>query len=70
MGEISDRMGIHVGDIVTITDRFNTLKRGKAIMFNPRYGCWILNMGGKYGRPAIADETNIVHVKRPKRKST
>jgi len=34
---------------------------GRAVMKGP---CgWVLNMGGKYGRPAIATEDNVVAVK-------
>ena len=34
---------------------------GKAVM-RSTHGGWVLNMGGKYGTPGIADETNIVAV--------
>jgi len=34
-------------------------------------GGWVLNMGGRYGTPGLADETNIVKIgnKRIKRPS-
>ena len=65
MGAIADYMGIKPGDRVTIVDRFGKERTGKAVMFNYRVGCWVLNMGGAHGRPAIADETNITKVRRP-----
>lgn len=36
-------------------------KTGRAIMPCSQGG-WVLNMGGKYGTPGIADETNIISV--------
>ena len=37
-------------------------KTGTAVMHSA-HGGWVLNMGGKYGAPTIADETNTVAVK-------
>jgi hypothetical protein len=37
-----------------------TRKSGRAVMRGP-HG-WVLNMGGRYGTPAIADAENIVKV--------
>lgn len=48
------------GDRVTIINRFGQKSSGRAVMKGP-YG-WVLNMGGRYGTPAIANENNIVKV--------
>lgn len=37
-------------------------KSGKAVMRGP-HG-WVLDMGGRFGTPGIADETNIVAIPR------
>ncbi len=39
---------------------------GRAVMKGP--AGWVLNMGGRYGTPGVATETNIVSV-RPARQS-
>lgn len=45
---------------VTIITPLNQKVSGRAVMKGP---CgWVLNMGGKYGSPAIATEDNIVAV--------
>ena len=36
-------------------------KTGRAVMRGP-YG-WVLNMGGRYGTPGVASESNTVRVK-------
>ena len=36
---------------------------GRAVM-RSLHGGWVLNMGGRYGTPGIADETNIVRVQK------
>jgi hypothetical protein len=36
---------------------------GRAVMFNPKYNCWVLNMGGRYGTPGIASVNNLVSVR-------
>lgn len=48
------------GDRVTIVDRFGTKRTGQAVMFGP--AGWVLNMGGRYGTPAVANENNIVKI--------
>jgi hypothetical protein len=53
------------GDRVTIINRFGQKSSGRAVMKGP-HG-WVLNMGGRYGTPAIADERNIVKVVKIKR---
>jgi hypothetical protein len=52
---------IRNGDRVTIVNRFGQSHTGRAVMRGP-HG-WVLNMGGKYGTPAIATEENITRVK-------
>jgi hypothetical protein len=51
---------IRSGDRVTIVNRFGQEHSGRAVMRGP-YG-WVLNMGGKHGTPAIADDSNIVRI--------
>jgi hypothetical protein len=53
------------GDRVTIINRFGQKRTGFAVMKGP-HG-WVLNMGGRYGTPAIANESNIVKVVKIKR---
>lgn len=36
-------------------------KTGRAVM-HASHGGWVLNMGGKYGTPGVADEGNTVAV--------
>ena len=52
---------IHPGDRVTITTPQGQEVTGKAVMRGP--SGWVLNMGGKHGRPGIATEENVVGVK-------
>ena len=65
---------IRFGDRVTIVNRFGQQHTGRAVMRGPHgwvlnmggpHG-WVLNMGGPHGTPAIADEENIVRVKKGK----
>lgn len=51
---------IRRGDRVTIVNRFGQERTGKAVMRGP-HG-WVLNMGGRYGTPAVATEANIVKI--------
>lgn len=51
---------IRTGDRVTIVNRFGQKATGRATLRGP--AGWVLNMGGRYGTPAIADERNIVKV--------
>ena len=55
---------IRPGDRVTIVNRFGQHSTGRAVMRGP--AGWVLNMGGRYGTPAIADETNTLRVARRK----
>lgn len=52
---------IRLRDRVTIVNRFGQERTGTVVMRGP-YG-WVLNMGGRHGTPAIADETNVVRVR-------
>jgi hypothetical protein len=52
---------IRPGDKVTITNRFNQERTGRAVMRGP--AGWVLNMGGPHGTPGIADESNIVKIR-------
>lgn len=54
---------IRRGDRVTIKDRFGKTQVGTAVMPSS-HGGWVLNMGGKYGTPQVADDKNIVSVKK------
>ena len=53
------------GDRVTIVNRFGQESTGKAVMRGP--AGWVLNMGGKYGRPGIATAENVTKVKKAKK---
>ena len=55
---------ISFGDRVTITTPHGQQITGKAVMRGP-YG-WVLNLGGRHGRPGIASEANIVKIKKAK----
>ncbi len=61
---------IHAGSRVTVmlhsgTGRngpeFDARRTGRAVMLGP--AGWVLNMGGKYGTPAIATPENTVEVR-------
>jgi hypothetical protein len=53
---------VRPGDRVTIVDHDGQQRTGRAVM-NSSGGGWVLNMGGRYGTPAIANNENIVKVK-------
>jgi len=50
------------GDRVTIVNRFGQEHSGRAVMRGP-HG-WVLNMGGRHGTPAIANDQNVVKVRK------
>lgn len=52
---------IRHGDRVTIRDRFGKQHTGRAVMHSINGG-WVLNMGGRYGTPGLADSSNIIKV--------
>lgn len=55
---------IRPGSRVTILDRFNKRHTGWVVMKGP--AGWVINMGGKYGTPAIASPSNTVRVTNPR----
>jgi hypothetical protein len=55
---------LKAGDRVTIINRFGQLFTGRVVMKGP-YG-WVLNMGGRHGTPAIANDSNIVKIRKTK----
>jgi len=52
---------IQAGDRVTIVTPHNQRLTGRAVMPSA-HGGWVLNLGGRYGTPGIADINNIVKV--------
>lgn len=59
-------MQIANGDKVTFVDRFGQERTGKAVMLGPNG--WVLNMGGKYGTPAVPKPESIIKVTKAKKK--
>ena len=55
---------IKPGDRVYIMNRFGQVHSGRAVMKGP--AGWVLNMGGKYGTPAIADDRNTIKIHQKK----
>lgn len=53
---------IRAGDRITIVNRFGQEKTGRAVMYNPQYDEWVLNMGGAHGTPANATRKNVVKI--------
>ena len=51
---------IQHGDVVHFLDKNGKIKKGWAQLRGP-YG-WVLNMGGKYGTPALPQPDRIVKV--------
>ena len=52
---------VRAGDRVTIVNRFGQQHTGRAVM-PCSAGGWVLNMGGRYGTPGIADDSNTIRV--------
>lgn len=52
---------VRPGSTVTVVNRFGQLRKGRAVMRSSSGG-WVLNMGGRYGTPEIADDKNITKV--------
>lgn len=48
---------------VTIVTPHGNQLTGRAVMFNPQYQCWVLNLGGKHGTPGLASESNVIAVR-------
>lgn len=55
---------VRPGDRVKIIDRFGKVHAGRCVMKFATH-C-VLNMGGAHGRPAVADNDNIVGVVKAK----
>lgn len=57
-------LNVKHGDRVTIRDRFGKQRTGtvNGLLIFPSH-C-VLNMGGRYGTPAVADASNIVRVRK------
>ena len=53
---------IEPGDRVTIVTATGGLLTGRAVMRGP--AGWVLNVGGRHGRTAIATDRNTVKVKK------
>ena len=53
---------VRPGDTVTIRSRFGTEMQGRCTMKRPTHA--VLNLGGRHGLPAIAENSNIVSVKK------
>jgi hypothetical protein len=49
------------GSRVTIVNKFGQEIVGKAVMLGP--AGWVINIGGRYGTPAIASPENVIRVK-------
>src|SRR5260370_24834166 len=54
---------IRPGDKVTILTPHGSKLTGRAVMRNSSGG-WVLNLGGRHGTPGLADERNIVRVRK------
>lgn len=50
-------------DRVTIVNRFGQERTGTAVMPCVAGG-WVLNMGGRHGTPGIANDDNVVKVRK------
>lgn len=55
------------GDRAVIVDRFGVERAGRVVMKFPSH--LVLNMGGAHGRPAVADDNNLVRVIAKKEKA-
>lgn len=60
MQSIKRTLTIGPRDRVTIRNRFNQERTGRAVMLGP--AGWVLNMGGPHGTPAVATWETIVAV--------
>lgn len=50
--------GISAGDRVRYVDRFGKVKSGKAVIVGPAHVT--LNIGGRYGTPAVVSDSNYM----------
>jgi hypothetical protein len=65
-GGLSD--SVSPGARVTFVDHDGKLRSGRAVMRSSSGG-WVLNMGGRYGTPAVVDDSNITKVSSPRSRS-
>jgi hypothetical protein len=54
---------VQVGDIVTILTPHGSERKGRAVM-RSSCGGWVLNGGGRYGIPLLADNENTIKVRK------
>lgn len=47
---------------VTIVRADGSQVTGRAVMYNPKIDAWVINTGGRYGTPEIADDSNVIKV--------
>ena len=58
---------IKAGDTVTILSAHKQEQTGRAVMYNPKYSSWVLNLrGSRHGTPIIATAENVVRVRNKK----
>jgi hypothetical protein len=60
---------IESGDRVTIVDSRGQQQTGKATMKSTKFDGWVLNMGGRFGKPGLASDENVVKVQKAKKSS-
>lgn len=58
---------IRHGDKVTIVNTSGKKVTGRAVMKSSMRGCWVINTGGRYGKPALACDKNVVKVSKRKK---
>ena len=58
---------VEPGDTVWILSRFGVEHKGKAVMRSSMPDTWVLNMGGRHGRPGLASDKNVTRVIKPKK---
>lgn len=60
---------IRAGSRVTVLTPQGQERSGTAVMYNAKYGTWVLNMGGPHGTPGMASPKNTVKtvVRKPTR---
>lgn len=58
---------VRAGDRVTIITPHGSKLSGRAVMPSS-HGGWVLNLGGRYGTPGIADDSNTIAVRKAKSK--
>lgn len=59
-------IAVHPGDHVKFRDEDGRVRSGKVVM-RSEFGGWVLNLGGRYGTPAVVSEEQIVKTRSPRR---